>query len=53
MRIVIKKVYCKTDSELESAIATNNYHGYWDFIGLTAVYGERDAYILAYRDEAG
>lgn len=43
MRIVVTKVYCKTDSELESAIAKNNYKGYYDFIGATSVYGEHNA----------
>lgn len=53
MRIVVTKVYCKTDSELESAIASNNYKGYYDFIGAISVYGECDAYMLMYRDEMG
>ena len=53
MRIIVKKVYCKTDSELESAIAKNNYNGYYDFICATSVYGEDKAYMLMYRDEMG
>lgn len=53
MRIIVKKVYCKTDSELESAIAKHNYKGYYDFIGATSVYGEDNAYMLMYRDEMG
>ena len=51
MRIIVKKVYCKTDSELESAIAKHNYKGYYDFIGATSGDGEDNAYMLMYRDE--
>lgn len=53
MRIVVKKVYCQTDSDLESAIAKNNDKSYYDFIGATSVYGENNAYMLMYRDEVG
>lgn len=52
-KIIVKKVYCKTDLELESAIAKNNYNGYYDFICATSVYGEDNAYMLMYRDEMG
>ena len=47
------KVYCKDASELESAIECNNYHGYWEFQCATSVCGERDAYMLFYKDFAG
>lgn len=53
MRIIVKQVYCKTDLELESAIAQNNYKDHDDFIGTTSVYSERDAYMLMSRDEIG
>jgi len=53
MRIVVTEVKCISDTELESAILSNQKYPNWDFIGATSVYGKPNTYMLMYRDPLG